>query len=389
MGCYNILGSVSRLPILEDDKVYCMIGLKASTRLFEYWDSHDNFLPITFPFIGHYNGYGSIIDIECNKYTNLLCDYFGYDTIEGLILKMEEDVNENGKKLDFEGLDYYKMDDGSFKIGIFYEHVWWLDMMTSFKALDANNPNRLSLTDWALTEYLSFKKIDETEKEDIYQHQDVLLSKHKLEGNIWENTVCQLLGKEPINETKHVQVMDLYSLIEKAKDLYGINIKPRPEKADWPISRCSYERSLSVIEKAVREINDIDIVTNMSLMDYFIPSSAVHERSDEEIRKEIFWFNKIRANIRFEFGLFGKDSPIVKILGGKKKYYENFLKSNIKEEKYPIYFEEAVRYVELNRILNALSWRFDIYQESSQEPNTKTLAYIKEKELEFLKQRKY
>lgn len=389
MGCYNILGSVSRLPILEGDRVYCMIGLKESAKLSEYWDAHDNFLPITFPFIGYYNSYGTIIDIESDDYTNLLCNYFGYDSIEGLILKIEEDVNENGKKLDFEGIDSYKTINGNVEIGIFYEHVWWVDMMTKFKVLDKHNPNSLSLTDWALTKYLPFKKIDETEKDDIYQYQGILLSKHKLEWNIWENTVCQLLGKKLINESQHIQVMSVSSLIEKFKDLYGVDIKPRPEKEDWSISRCSYERFLSVIEEATQEFKNIDIVTNMSLMDYFMPSSAVHELSHEEIKKEILWFNRIRANIHSGLGLFGKYSPIVKILGDKKKYYENFLKSNIKEGKYPKYFEEVVQYIELNRVLTVLSWKFDVYQESSQESNTKTLAYVKEKELEFLKQRKY
>lgn len=390
MGCFNILSSISRLPILENDEVYCMVGLKTNSCDSDYWSATDNFLPITFPFIGYYNDYGSISDIEETDYTNILCDYFGYNDIQELVLNIEEDVNRNGKELVFEDNNLYKTNNEKFEIGIFYEHTWWVDMMTSFKPSDENNPNYLNLDDWTLTKYLPFKKVEETEENIIYQYKDVRILREKVKDSIWESSLSNVLWEgKPIKESWRLCVSSVDSLIKIVKELYGFDIKPLPGKEDWTTIRCRYEKLLSLIEEATQVIGSTDIITNMILMDnFFITSEQKH--SGRDIKVDLEWFNRLRNNGRFSLlRMIDKDSPIMTILGGKEKYYENFLESDLKEGKYPKYFLQAMKLIELEAILSRLTWKFNVYQVSTQEPLSKTIFYIKEREVEFLKQRKY
>ena len=82
MGVFNRLGSISKLPIMYNDEVYCYIGIR--TNIDTYGNPFAHLIPIHFPIIGRYDDYGSIMDIEESEITKNLCKLFQCNDIEAL-----------------------------------------------------------------------------------------------------------------------------------------------------------------------------------------------------------------------------------------------------------------------------------------------------------------
>lgn len=65
MGCYNGTCSISNMPIFEGDKVVFIPLMKVhENTVFNACYPTDNFIPFGFPFVGYYNDYGGLYDIE-------------------------------------------------------------------------------------------------------------------------------------------------------------------------------------------------------------------------------------------------------------------------------------------------------------------------------------
>ena len=74
MGCYNGTCNISNMPIFEGDKVVFIPLMKVhENTVFNACYPTDNFIPFGFPFVGYYNDYGGLYDIEISDVNR---DYF-------------------------------------------------------------------------------------------------------------------------------------------------------------------------------------------------------------------------------------------------------------------------------------------------------------------------
>jgi len=85
MGCFNIMGFHSHLPIIYDNDIFILLGVRANYKNRNVkedtvtFSPGSDFTPIALPIFGKYNDYGSIMDIEKDNNISIIERFFGTD----------------------------------------------------------------------------------------------------------------------------------------------------------------------------------------------------------------------------------------------------------------------------------------------------------------------
>ena len=85
MGCFNMTGGISHLPMRYGDEIVAIIGLYNPKTSYgqEFCPGYD-FTPLFFPVVGKYNDYGSIEDIQEDYNSDYIKEFFECDDLEAL-----------------------------------------------------------------------------------------------------------------------------------------------------------------------------------------------------------------------------------------------------------------------------------------------------------------
>ena len=85
MGCFNMTGGISHLPMRYGDEIVAIIGLYNPKTSYgkEFCPGYD-FTPLFFPVVGKYNDYGNIEDIQEDYNSDYIKEFFECDDLEAL-----------------------------------------------------------------------------------------------------------------------------------------------------------------------------------------------------------------------------------------------------------------------------------------------------------------
>lgn len=89
MGCFNLTGFHTKLPICGGDEVFGIIGIYKTINKGNEFSPGKVFTPIALPIFGRYNEYGSIESIKKDKNTDLISEITGVD-IEHLLTIIDD-----------------------------------------------------------------------------------------------------------------------------------------------------------------------------------------------------------------------------------------------------------------------------------------------------------
>jgi hypothetical protein len=111
MGCFNVMGFHTHLPVTCEDDIVLLLGVypeyenRNVRRDFVDFAPGNDFTPIALPIFGKYNDYGSIEDIERDANVESIEKYFGLD-IEKIIDLVDDDMI--GRHMNDEDTEVYK-----------------------------------------------------------------------------------------------------------------------------------------------------------------------------------------------------------------------------------------------------------------------------------------
>lgn len=161
MGCFNLMGSISHLPVCAGDDAFCMIGVFRVGKDIEsdtYAPGH-SFSPLFLPVFGEYNDYGCLENVGKDENTKFICDFFGEENIETVLEKIDDIQDGRGesdgvyekkiedvlssfvnrrkriltllKEVNADVSDIEKADDGEhFELGYIIDHKYVYDLMS-------------------------------------------------------------------------------------------------------------------------------------------------------------------------------------------------------------------------------------------------------------------
>lgn len=204
MGCFDINGGISKIPIVYQDECFLMIGVIHKEYKSGYIDEFGNgffFTPICLPIYGTYNDYGVIENIVRDKNIEYIESKFGYtieDIIESIDNKLAGRYDEEDKYNNICNDILYKLnlDKDKYELGVSIEHRFIYD---SIYKLNIN-----------IDSYINFKEslkfsnsfpytIDEVNKDNNLTKKygyvnsfyiDMVLNKYKCDNireELWDN----------------------------------------------------------------------------------------------------------------------------------------------------------------------------------------------------------
>ena len=390
MGVFNRLGSISKLPIRYNDEVYCYIGIR--TNVDTYGNPFAHLIPIHFPIIGRYDDYGSIMDIEESEITKNLCKLFQCNDIEALFKEVYKNETFQDNIFDNKIMNISKIEEYISKLeyvkewtlGLFMEHKWYYDYLSSYSLDNSKSINKTRITDEYLTDYFGFTKQDDG---CTFTYGNRLKITKEVKNDNWNNYFIY-------NEAKHknIPIYHLGYLGKFSKEYYGVDLIPiRP----MTNTEYRYMGLLNELEK-IRENNELFQDNINEFIDFIYclyqrESYPVVKYADNiELLQKNKWFINIQRDMD-DFLFPFEDlpltyNPIFDLLIGKpKEIYESFFKSDLKNGVYPKYFKEYIALRELFDVLYYLNWNVEQSEHAGQDTYVNTLLDIKQKEMNYLK----
>ena len=91
MGCFNMTGGISHLPMICGDEIVAIIGFYNTKTSYgeEFCPGYD-FTPLFFPVVGEYNDYGSIEYIKEDYNSNYIKEFFECDNLKELFQVIDD-----------------------------------------------------------------------------------------------------------------------------------------------------------------------------------------------------------------------------------------------------------------------------------------------------------
>lgn len=141
MGCFDINGGISRLPVTYGDDCFLMIGVINKNIRTAHIDEYGNgflFTPISLPVFGKYNDYGRIEEIVRDKnveITEMICE----EKIDKIIDAIDNNlIGRYSKTNEFEKLcnrilDKFNIDKNQYELGISIDHKFIYDTISDLQ----------------------------------------------------------------------------------------------------------------------------------------------------------------------------------------------------------------------------------------------------------------
>lgn len=156
MGCFDINGGISRLPVTYGDDCFLMIGVINKNIRTAHIDEYGNgflFTPISLPVFGKYNDYGRIEEIVRDKNVEIiemLCEEEIYNIIDAIDNNLvgRYSKNHESEKLCNRILDKFNINKDTYELGISIDHKFIYDTISDlqFDDIYINFEQSLELT---------------------------------------------------------------------------------------------------------------------------------------------------------------------------------------------------------------------------------------------------
>lgn len=145
MGCFNLVGAFSKLPITAGDRVFAMLGIFSDNdEGDDFFAPGHRFTPCFFPVFGHYDDYGNIERIDEDDNTRFILDFFGkhpetedINEFMRLVYDIHHDSDEpdwmteaTERLIDRKKCGSYYSKNGKFHIGWIMDHEFIYDEMS-------------------------------------------------------------------------------------------------------------------------------------------------------------------------------------------------------------------------------------------------------------------
>lgn len=192
MGCFDLNGGISKLPITYKDKCFLIIGVidkKVSGDNIDVFGNGFLFTPICLPIYGTYNDYGIIENIVRDKNVEFIEKEFE-EGIDNIISAIESvfigryDKDKKDNKICYKILSKLKIDKKRYKLGISIDHKFIYDSIIQL-GIDTGINIKDSLEYTKLLPYtiddLKVKEVKEEKDDFILLCPEIYLNKLKKE----------------------------------------------------------------------------------------------------------------------------------------------------------------------------------------------------------------
>ena len=144
MGCFCLNGYISRLPIMEGDSCFGILGIfdKKFLTFENYGETLSPIIPIALPIFGEYDGYGSLENIKYDKNIEIIEKFFNKPIKELL----KDDINN---KTAYELIGYGKENNYECVITLIIEHSFIYNEIKnigSFPSIDFDASYNISIS---------------------------------------------------------------------------------------------------------------------------------------------------------------------------------------------------------------------------------------------------